>query len=144
MCASAPALPSSLVCRPGNESPDLGQKAKEVSERQQVGWQKGEPHAPSTHSPAFKLDIVRQVEAGGKSKAQLCREHDLSPTLVHRWQQQYGQHGEAAFDKDRPLGETQALERRVAELERLLGQSAAENAFLKNALAAHRKKTAGR
>ena len=97
-----------------------------------------------THSPQFKLDIVRQVEAGTRSKAQICREHDLSPTLVLRWQQQYNQHGEAAFDKQRPVSETEALERRVAELERLLGQATAENVYLKNSLAAHRKKTAGK
>lgn len=38
------------------------------------------------HSPQSKLDIVREVEAEIKSKAQVCREHDLSPSLVLRWQ----------------------------------------------------------
>ena len=76
-----------------------------------------------THSPDFKLDIVRQVEAGGKSKAQLCREHDLSPPLIHRWQQQYEQHGEAAFDKNKPVSETESLERRLGQNGRRLGQN---------------------
>lgn len=97
-----------------------------------------------THSPQFKLDLVREVEAGTKSKAQVCREHDLNPSLVTRWQQQYEQHGEAAFGKNKPVSETQGLERRVADLERLLGQATAENAYLKNSLAAYRKKTVGK
>lgn len=96
------------------------------------------------HSPQFKLDVVRELETGTKSKAQLCREHDLNPSLVSRWQQQYEQHGDAAFSSLKPVSETQALERRVAELERLLGQTTAENAYLKNSLAAYRKKTAGK
>jgi transposase len=36
-----------------------------------------------THSREFKLDIVNQVNGGQKTTAQLCREHVLSPSLIH-------------------------------------------------------------
>lgn len=95
------------------------------------------------HSNEFKRDILQQVEEGSKSKAQICREYDLSPSLIYRWQQQQSKDGEHAFDAHNP-SELHSLERRVAELERLLGQSHAENVYLKNVLAAHRKKTGGK
>lgn len=94
------------------------------------------------HRPEFKLDVVQQLERGEKSAAQLCREHDLSHSLISRWQATYERYGAGAFNQQ--PSELLSLERRVAELERLLGQAHAENAFLKNAYAAHRKKLGGR
>ncbi|BDP44763.1 hypothetical protein DAETH_47320 (plasmid) [Deinococcus aetherius] len=37
-----------------------------------------------THSREFKLEIVTQIGSGQKTTAQLCREHALSPSLIHR------------------------------------------------------------
>ncbi|WP_442877251.1 transposase [Deinococcus sp. YIM 134068] len=37
-----------------------------------------------THSREFKLNIVNQVNGGQKTTAHLCREHSLSPSLIHR------------------------------------------------------------
>ena len=37
------------------------------------------------HSRQFKLDCVRQVVAGHKRPAQLCREHNLSESVLLRW-----------------------------------------------------------
>jgi putative transposase len=99
--------------------------------------------AGKQHGREFKLEVVRQYEQGTKSKAQLCREHGLASSVLYRWLKEYQDFGEVAFDQHKPLDETQALERKVAQLERLLGQATAENAFLKNAWAAYRKKRAG-
>ncbi len=86
-----------------------------------------------THSREFKLTIVRQLASGEKRPAQVCREHNLAASMVARWRQDYETRGEAAFAPSEPTP-TQALEAKVAELERFCGQLAVENAVLKKAL----------
>jgi putative transposase len=84
-------------------------------------------------SREFKLAAVRQVAGGEKRPAQVCREHGISEGLLLRWRREYEARGEAAFASHQP-SETEALERRIADLERLCGQLALENAVLKKAL----------
>lgn len=84
------------------------------------------------HSREFKLSIVRQLASGEKRPAQICREHNLAASMVTRWRQEYETRGEAAFSAPQPT-QTQALEAKVAELERFCGQLAMENAVLKKA-----------
>ncbi len=85
------------------------------------------------HSREFKLSIVRQLASGEKRPAQVCREHTLAASMVARWRQEYDLRGEAAFSPVE-LTATQALEAKVAELERFSGQLALENTVLKKAL----------
>ena len=85
------------------------------------------------HSRQFKLSVVRQVAGGEKRPAQVCREHGIGEGLLLRWRREYEARGEAAFTQAQP-SETEALQRRVAELERLCGQLALANAVLKGAL----------
>lgn len=86
-----------------------------------------------THSREFKLSIVRQLASGEKRPAQVCREHNLAASMVSHWRQEYETRGEAAFAPPEPTP-TQALEAKVADLERFCGQLALENAVLKKAL----------
>ena len=91
-----------------------------------------------THSREFMLDIVNQVNEGQKTTAQLSREHRLAPSVIHRWRKEVEVRGEAAFtDQARP---DQALEQRIAELERFCGQLSLENTILKKSLATYRSK----
>ena len=85
------------------------------------------------HSREFKLSVVRQVASGEKRPAQVCREHGLAEGLLLRWRREYEARGEAAFRPHQP-SEIEALKRRVAELERVCGQLALENAARKGAL----------
>lgn len=85
-----------------------------------------------TFTREFKLDVVRQVASGTKRPAQVCREHQLSASLLAHWRKQYEERGEAAFTP-RSLDGAASSEQRVAELERLCGQLALENAALKKA-----------
>jgi putative transposase len=73
------------------------------------------------HSRELKLLIVRQLASGEKRPAQVCREHNLAASMVARWRQEYDARGEAAFAPQEPTP-TQALEAKVAELERFCGQ----------------------
>ena len=74
---------------------------------------------------------------------QLCREHNLSDSLIHNWKKLYGEKGEAAFtasthSRSRSIStpaspeaqELQALRNKVAELERLIGQQTVELSIL--------------
>jgi transposase-like protein len=84
-------------------------------------------------SREFKLGVVRQVANGEKRPAQVCREQGISEGLLLRWRREYEARGESAFTSHQP-SETEALQRRIAELERLCGQLALENAVLKGVL----------
>jgi transposase len=94
-----------------------------------------------SHSREFKLLIVRQLASGEKRPAQVCREHNLAASMVARWRQEYDARGEAAFVPPEPTP-TQALEAKVADLERFCGQLAMENTVLKKRCSNFRRATA--
>lgn len=86
-----------------------------------------------THSRELKLAVCQQIERGDKRPAQVCREHQLAQTLLLRWRNEYKERGAQAFLPRTPeeLSPTDALEKRIAELERHCGQLSLENALLK-------------
>src|SRR5438128_2072405 len=81
-------------------------------------------------SRELKLQILREIEAG-KSIAVAAREYEVHPTLINKWQSNYGQYAEQAFAGN---GRAYKDEARIAELERKVGQLTLENDFLKKAL----------
>jgi transposase len=85
------------------------------------------------HSREFKLEVVRQIASGAKRPAQICREYALANSVVDRWRQEYRDRGELAFMPREVTGDA-ALEAHIADLERLCGQLALENAALKKGL----------
>ena len=85
------------------------------------------------HSRSFKLEVVRQVASGAKRPSQVCREYGLATSVLDRWRQEYAARGEEAFTPREATG-TEALEARIADLERLCGQLALENTALKKGL----------
>lgn len=99
--------------------------------------------SPRTFERAFKLDLCRQIQSGQKRPAQLCREHQLTEGLLLRWRREFEQRGEAAFSaKDAAeVSATDALQQKVAELERFCGQLSLENSILKKASAAGRQRS---
>ena len=95
--------------------------------------------AGKRYDPEFKRKVAREVATGEKRPAQACREYGISDSMLHRWRQEYLARGEAAFTTPAP-SPTDALEQRIADLERLAGQLALENAILKKALATAQSK----
>jgi transposase len=79
---------------------------------------------------------VRQVATGEKRPSQICRERKLAESVLLRWRHEYAERGEAFTDKQ--PSELEALQARIAERERFVGQRALDNAVLKKALAAAR------
>lgn len=76
----------------------------------------------------FKISVITELDSG-KTIAQVSREYNLHPSMITRWKKEYNRDPESAFRNG-----VVSKESRIAELERLVGQLYAENAFLKNAL----------
>ena len=85
------------------------------------------------HSREFKLQCSRQAATGEKRPAQICREHNLAESVLLRWRKEYEARGEAAFTEKQPSG-NEALEAKIAELERFCGQLSLENQIFKKSL----------
>jgi transposase len=94
-----------------------------------------------TFDREFKLQVVRHLLSGEKRLSQLCREHQLSATLVRRWKEQYEQQGEAAWPEFGNRLVAPDAQERVRELEAALGRVHLENELLRRALKAAEKGT---
>lgn len=86
-----------------------------------------------TFSREFELDVARQVVTGAKRPAQAYREYEVAESLLLRWRKEYEQRGEQAFTPKQASRE-EALEARVAELERHCEQLSLEIAVAKKTL----------
>ena len=85
-------------------------------------------------SRQFKLTVCRQVRNGEKRPAQNCREHSLDQSVLARWRREFQERGEEnAFLPKQfvDVSPTEALEQRIAELERHCGRLSLENELLK-------------
>jgi transposase len=74
-------------------------------------------------SAEFKACVVLEVLTGQKTAAQVCREQQLKPDLLSRWKAEFVTHASSVFSGDE---REQQAERRIAELERLVGRLALE------------------
>ncbi len=94
------------------------------------------PSSRRNHTREFKLQCCRQVVTGEKRPAQICREHNLSESVLLRWRKEYEARGEAAFTEKQPSGD-EAFQAKIAELERFCGQLSLENRILKKVACEH-------
>ena len=74
----------------------------------------------------FKLDILNELNM--KGAAEVCREHNIHPSLLSKWKREFNQSPVEAFKGN---GNIWKLEAKLAEKDRLIGQLYAENDFLK-------------
>jgi len=92
--------------------------------------------ARSVYSRDLKVAAMRALDAGSAT-GEIARKYQLSPKLLERWRGEWRAKGELAFPGiGRRGADLPALEdaRRIAELERKIGQLTMENDFLKKAL----------
>jgi transposase-like protein len=78
----------------------------------------------------FKFDTVMEVLRGEKSVVQSCRERDIREALYYKWRGAFFERAPSVFE-DQRRGFSEPSSDRVAELERMVGQLAMENAILK-------------
>lgn len=83
------------------------------------------------HSPKFKFQVVMEVISEDRSIVEVGRTYKIHPNTIQNWIRRFKDNGSKVFSED---GETNELEKKVAQLERLLGQKEREIALLKNFL----------
>ncbi len=84
----------------------------------------------------FKISVIRELESG-TSPGVISRKHNIHPTLPNRWKREYYDDPDNAFSGN---GNIYKKDARISELETLVGQLYAENAFLKKTLTALEKR----
>ena len=90
----------------------------------------------AVYSKDLKVTAMRALDTGATT-AEIARKYQLSPKLLERWRGEWRARGEAAFPGiGRRATSLPVVDdaRRIAELERKIGQMTMENDFLKKAL----------
>jgi transposase-like protein len=87
-----------------------------------------------TFTPEFKFEAVLDMVRGEKTIAQICRERDLTESLLYTWRDAFFERGAAIFADQRAGNRDRDPQvERIAELERLVGRQALEIEVLKKA-----------
>jgi transposase len=83
------------------------------------------------YSPRLKFQIAMEVLRDHKRPSQVAKAYGVHPNSVSNWAKTVLEEGPELFAQDGTVAE---YERRIAELERLLGHKEVEIALLKNFL----------
>lgn len=83
------------------------------------------------YSPRLKFQIVLELLRGDKTPGQVAKAYGVHPNSASAWKRTFLEKGAEVFAQDGTVAE---YERRIAELERLLGKKEVEIALLKNFL----------
>jgi transposase len=83
------------------------------------------------YSPKLKFQIAMEVLRDSKRSSQVAKAYGVHPNSVNKWAKTVLEEGPELFAKDGAVAE---YERRIAELERMLGQKEVQIALLKNFL----------
>jgi transposase len=78
------------------------------------------------YSARFKFQVVMEVLTGDKSPGQVAKAYGVHPNTVNAWKRVFLENGPEIFAQDSVVAE---YERRIAELERLLGKKEMEIAL---------------
>src|SRR5512146_3260990 len=84
-----------------------------------------------------KLAVLAEAAQPGMSISYVARRHGISPSLLFLWRRRMTEGGKEAVRVDDDVvgsAEVRALEKRVRELERVLGKKTLENEILREAL----------
>ena len=86
-----------------------------------------------TFKPEFKFEAVLEMVRGEKSIAQICRERDISESLLYKWRDAFFERAPGIFADQRGGSTNDPQAERIAELERLVGRQTLEIEVLKKA-----------
>jgi transposase-like protein len=70
-------------------------------------------------TPDFKARVVLEELTGVKSKAEICREHQLKPQVFSRWRAEFLERAPEIFATQPSRGNEQ---QQITELERMVGR----------------------
>jgi len=83
------------------------------------------------HTGKLKFQVVLEAISGAKTPGQIAKAYGIHPNSVGLWRKIFLERGPEIFESD---GSSSELDRRIEELERLLGKKEVEIALLKNFL----------
>ena len=86
--------------------------------------------ARRSFTPQFKAQVVLELLRGERSQAELCRLHQLSPSLLVLWKDTFLERLPLVFQVDEQRCQDS---QRIADLEQLVGRQALELEILKKA-----------
>ena len=92
---------------------------------------------------AEKLRMIKESMEPGNSVSVTARKFGISPNLLYRWKRQMTDGGEtavAADDQVVSMAEFRSLQKKVRQLEKVLGRKTLENEILKEAVRIGREK----
>jgi transposase len=84
-----------------------------------------------------KLAVLAEAAQPGMSISYVARRHGISPSLVFGWRRRMTEGGKEAVRADDEVvarAEVRELQKRIRELERVLGKKTLENEILREAL----------
>ncbi|MBD3278127.1 MAG: transposase [Candidatus Aegiribacteria sp.] len=84
-----------------------------------------------TYSGKLKFQVIMELIQGSSSSGQIAKAYGIHPNTVNNWKNYFQQHGHEIFETDSSKNDT---EKRIADLEQLLGKKEVEIALLKNFL----------
>jgi transposase-like protein len=84
------------------------------------------------YTPRFKFQVVMEALSGQKAIGQIARAYGVHPITITHWKKEFIEKGPEIFAQETTIHE---YERRIEELERLIGHKEVEIALLKNFLA---------
>jgi transposase len=84
------------------------------------------------YTPRFKFQVVMETLNSTKTIGQIAKGYGVHPITIHKWKKEFLEKGPELFGQKTTIHE---YERKMQELERLIGQKEVEIALLKNFLA---------
>lgn len=81
--------------------------------------------------PEKRVEVVLMMLGGKVSVAELCRENQVSTTMLYRWRDAFLEAGKRGLLGDAPSDREQRLERELAHVKEVVGDLAVANHLLK-------------
>ncbi|MDH5743643.1 MAG: transposase [Candidatus Aminicenantes bacterium] len=84
------------------------------------------------YTAKFKFQLILELLKGSKTTGQIARAFGVHPITISHWNKEFMEKGPELFSQSTTIHE---YERKIQELERLIGHKEVEIALLKNFLA---------
>jgi transposase-like protein len=84
------------------------------------------------YTPRFKFQVVMETFKSSKPIGQIAKAYGVHPITIHKWKREFIEKGPELFGQKTTIHE---YEKKMRDLEQLIGQKEVEIALLKNFLA---------
>jgi len=88
--------------------------------------------AKNSYSPNFKFKVVLEALKGDRKNVEIARAYDIHPTTLSNWKSEFMDKGPEVFGDDETV---QEYEKKISDLEQMLGKKEVEIALMRNFLA---------